>query len=101
MLGDWWADKLKGQTSSSIRFNIEQGIVNSAYIHNLTLYFNKQGYCTNSVDRLSTDFGTNITPNLVKKQYADKIEHRFNYRLTFWDLLLVIYVEYMIPFIKM
>ena len=70
MLGDWWADKIKGQTSPSIRFNIEQNIVNSAYIHNLTLYFNKQGYCSN------------ITPILVKKQYAEKIEHKFNYRLT-------------------
>jgi hypothetical protein len=54
MLGDWWGDKIKGQVSPSVRFNIEQGINNSAYIHNLTIYFNQLGYCST------------VTPTLVK-----------------------------------
>ena len=75
MLGDWWADKIKGQISPSIRFNIEQAINNTAYIHHLTLLFNELGYCSN------------ITPTLVKKSEAiidkrlDNTVTRFNYRL--------------------
>lgn len=76
LLGDWWADKIKGQVYSSIRFNIEQAISNAAYIHHLTLLFNELGYCSN------------LTPSLVKKSEAftekriDKTLARFNYRLS-------------------
>lgn len=73
MLGDWWADEIKGQISPSVRFNIEQGISNTAYIHSLTLYFHKLGYCSN------------ITPILVKKNDKEKIEERFNYKLTLFS----------------
>ena len=75
MLGDWWADEIKGQISPSVRFSVEQGINNVAYIHSLTLYFNKLGYCSN------------ITPRLVKKSdtgSARDLEDRFNYRLTLY-----------------
>ena len=69
MLGDFWADKIKGKSIDSIRFNIEQSISNTAYIHYLTLLFYKWGYCHRPL------------PTLVKK--SDKIiENRFNYRLT-------------------
>lgn len=61
MLGDWWANKIKGQISYSVRFNIEQGINNAAYIHNLTLYFNMQVYCSN------------VTPCLLNKYHIGKI----------------------------
>ena len=76
MLGDWWADKIKSQVSPSIRFNIEQAIKNSAYIHHLNLLLFQLGYCSN------------ITPLLVKKSESEddkrlnKLEIRFNYRLT-------------------
>ena len=70
MLGDWWADKIKGQISDSVRFNIEQGINNAAYIHSLTIYLNKLGYCSNA------------TPTLVKKYHKGDIEDKFNYRLS-------------------
>jgi len=80
MLGDWWADKIKGQLSPSVRFNLEQGINNTAYIHNLTLYFNKLGYCSN------------ITPILVKKQDKEKIEDRFNYRLTLFTFTSLMWI---------
>lgn len=57
MLGDWWLrrDNIKGQVSPSIRFSIEQGIRNSAYIHHLNFLIYQLGYCSN------------ITPILVKK----------------------------------
>lgn len=54
---------------------MEQGINNTAYIHNLTLYLNKLGYFSN------------ITPHLVKKSYKDserELEYIFNYRLTLY-----------------
>lgn len=83
MLGDWWADKIKGQTSPSVRFSIEQGINNTAYIHSLTLYFYKLGYCSN------------ITPHLVKKSDKDsarELEDRFNYRLTLYTFTSLLWI---------
>lgn len=82
MLGDWCADKIKGQVCPSVRFNIEQAISNSAYIHNLTLYFNNKGYCSN------------ITPVLVKKHdnINRSIETRFNYRLTLFTFTSLLWI---------
>ncbi len=76
MLGDWWGDKIKGQISPSIRFNLEQGINNSAYIHHINLLLYNLGYCSS------------ITPKLVIKSKStqdkrlNKLEIRSNYRLT-------------------
>jgi hypothetical protein len=69
MLGDFWADSIPGKIYNSTRVQIEQSIINSAYIHHLTLYFYKLGYCSKPV------------PVLVKKQH-ENIENTFNYRLT-------------------
>ena len=83
MLGDWWADQIKGQVYPSVRFSIEQGINNTAYIHSLTLYFYKQGYCSN------------ITPRLVKKSdkgNAKELEDRFNYRLTLYTFTSLLWI---------
>ena len=80
MLGDWWADKIKSQTSPSVRFNIEQGINNTAYIHSLNLHFNKLGYCSN------------VTPSLVKKYDRDQNEDRFNYRLTLFTFTSLLWI---------
>ncbi len=86
MLGDWWADKIKGQVSPSIRFNIEQAISNAAYIHHLTLLFNELGYCSS------------ITPSLVKKSEAlidkttDKAVERFNYRLSLFTFTSLVWI---------
>ena len=75
MLGDLWADKIPGKSMTSTRFHIEQSITNAAYIHSLTYYFYKLGYCARPV------------PALVKKSGIQNItssqpEDRFNYRLT-------------------
>ena len=76
MLGDWWDNKIKGQQMDSVRFCIEQGVKNSAYIHHLNLLLHDLGYCSN------------VTPKLVVKSEAivDKREDpavtRYNYRLT-------------------
>ena len=83
MLGDWLADEIKGQISPSVRFSVEQGINNVAYIHSLTLYFNKLGYCSN------------ITPRLVKKSdtgSARDLEDRFNYRLTLYTFTSLLWI---------
>jgi len=69
MLGDFWADLIPGKTLNSVRFQIEQSIINTAYIHYLTLYFYHLGYCARPI------------PVLVKKQHKN-IENSFNYRLT-------------------
>lgn len=69
MLGDFWADKIPGKPLNSVRFNIEQSISNTAYIHYLTLLFYNLGYCPRPV------------PTLIVK--SDSIvEKRFNYKLT-------------------
>jgi len=76
MLGDWWADEIKAQALPSVRFNIEQSVKNSAYIHNLSLLLFEYGYCSS------------LVPRLVKKsegindKRVDKSVTRFNYRLT-------------------
>lgn len=69
LLGDFGADKISGRILDSIRIQVEQSIKNSAYIHYLSLYFYKLGYCAKPV------------PILIKK--IDKnLENRFFYRLT-------------------
>ena len=52
MLGDFWADKIPGKQLDSIRFNIEQGISNSAYIHHINLLFYNLGYCARPIPTL-------------------------------------------------
>jgi ubiquinol-cytochrome c reductase cytochrome b subunit len=71
MLGDFWAEKIPGKALNSTRIQIEQSIINSAYIHYLTLYFYNLGYCARPVPVLVTKFNKNL---VEKKQ--------FNYRLT-------------------
>lgn len=80
MLGDWWGDKIKGQISPSVRFNIEQSLNNTAYIHSLTLYLNEMGYCSN------------ITPVLVKKDDKGDIRNRFNYSLTLFTFTSLLWI---------
>lgn len=79
MLGDVWADEIKGQILNSVRFSIEQSVNNSAYIHALSILMYNFGYCSS------------FTPKLVKKscpkdgvndKRKDKSVSRFNYRLT-------------------
>lgn len=76
MLGDWWADEIKGQILPSVRFNIEQSVTNSAYIHKLSILLFELGYCSS------------FTPKLIKKSEGvndkrlDVTVTRFNYRLT-------------------
>ena len=96
MLGDFWADSIPGKSINSTRFQIEQGIVNSAYIHYLSLYFYKLGYCARPVPILvkkskfltynSSFYATAIINNSPIEglcgDVEDKIENRFNYRLT-------------------
>lgn len=59
-----------------MRFSLEQGVKNSAYIHHLNIMLHELGYCST------------VTPKLVKKSEALKDKRlytsltRFNYRLT-------------------
>ena len=79
MLGDFWADKIPGKQIPGIRFNIEQSIRHTAYIHQLTLLFYKLGYCARPI------------PTLVQK--SDKvIENRFNYRLSLFTFTNFIWI---------
>lgn len=95
MLGDLWAEKIPGQTLDSTRIKIEQSIINSAYIHYLTLYFYNLGYCAKPVPVLvikkpkilpllaasqSLPTATEIGLKAIGRQEA--VEKRFNYRLT-------------------
>jgi len=86
MLGDWWGHKLNTQSGHTVRFHIEQGIKNAAYIHYLTDLFNNWGYCSC------------IVPKLVKKSdsndynllYEPKM--RFNYRLTLFTFSSLVWI---------
>ena len=76
LLGDWWGNKIKGTPRDSVRFSLEQGVKNSAYIHHLNLLLHELGYCST------------VTPKLVVKSEAIKDKRldptltRYNYRLT-------------------
>jgi len=76
ILGDWWADSIKGIILPSVRFNIEQCVKNSAYIHNLSMLMFELGYCSSFI------------PKLVKKSEGindkrkDNSVTRYNYKLT-------------------
>lgn len=77
----------------SVRFCLEQGIKNSAYIHHLNVLLYELGYCSN------------ITPKLVEKfeskydKRSDSSITRFNYRLTTFSFtnLLWIYDSFVRP----
>jgi hypothetical protein len=73
LLGDFRADKIPGNYLNSVRFNIEQSISNTAYIHYLSLLFYKLGYCPRPVPTL-----------IVKAPFLEvnRIENRFNYKLS-------------------
>jgi hypothetical protein len=74
MLGDFWADKIPGKALSSVRFNIEQSISNTAYIHYLSLLFYNLGYCSRPVPTLIVkspaalgDFNLTSSPACIKQ----------------------------------
>ena len=98
MLGDFWADSIKGNTLNSVRFNIEQSISNTAYIHYLALTFYRLGYCPRPVPTLieksisksyTTIQSTPASYNIVGVHTHQRsgispegIDKRFNYKLT-------------------
>ncbi len=55
MLGDWWGNKIKGKQMDSVRFCVEQSVINSAYIHHLNILLYNLGYCST------------VTPKLIVK----------------------------------
>ena len=84
MLGDFWADNIPGKLVNSTRFQVEQGIINSAYIHYLTLYFYNLGYCSRPMPFLvkKTKFNSSLkTSNNTIENLKDN-KDIFNYRLT-------------------
>lgn len=101
LLGDFWGDTIPGKLLNSSRFQIEQSISNAAYIHYLTLYFYKLGYCARPIPVLvkKTVPSYNIIASCAssgsctctsssynaKKNKANIIEKRFNYRLTLFS----------------
>lgn len=86
MLGDWWGDKMNNQLGCSVRFNIEQSVSNSAYIHHLTNLFFNLGYCSLVVPKLvKKSEGMNDKRSVI---YTD----RFNYRLTLFTFTSLVWV---------
>ena len=98
MLGDFWADKIPGKALSSVRFNIEQSISNTAYIHYLSLLLYNLGYCSRPVPTLIVkspaalgDFNLTSSRSLaeargkggqIQTEWESRVEKRFNYKLT-------------------
>jgi hypothetical protein len=77
MLGDWWGDKIKGQSGNSVRFNIEQSISNSAYIHHVTRLFYNWGYCSQVIPKF-----VKKTESREKDERLNILAERYNYRLS-------------------
>jgi hypothetical protein len=72
MLGDFWANEIKGNLLPSVRFSIEQSVKNSAYIHFLSLQLFELGYCSS------------FAPKLIKKSRINGVLE-LNYRLTLFS----------------
>jgi len=79
ILGDWWGDKLSNESGFSIRFNIEQSVSNSAYIHHLTNLFFNWGYSSYLIPKLVKKYD-------IKEDKGSNLDFpsRFNYRLTLY-----------------
>lgn len=77
MLGDWWADKLIYSSGSSVRFHLEQAVVNLAYIDHLTYLLFNWGYCSKLIPKL-------VKKSKIKRDKLINNEDRFNYRLTLY-----------------
>lgn len=71
---------------NSVRFSLEQGVKNSAYIHHLNIFLHELGYCSN------------LTPKLVVKSEStvdkrlDPSSTRYNYRLTTYSFTSLLWV---------
>ncbi len=85
MLGDWWSHLISGKNGPSVRFQLEQSVSNSTYIHNLAIHLHKLGYSASFV------------PKLVKKSEVklnkENIDNRFNYRLTLFTFTSFIWIH--------
>lgn len=88
MLSDWWADRVNNASGYSIRFNIEQSIYNSAYIHHLTYLFFNWGYCSSVISKLVKKLYKNFVENGDINAYIN----RFNYRLTLFTFTSFIWI---------
>jgi len=86
MLGDWWGDKLNNRFGFSVRFNVEQAVSNSAYIHHLTQLFNNWGYSSYIVPKLIKKYDSNHDKNINLKI------DRFNYRLTLYTFSSLVWI---------
>ena len=85
MLGDWWADKLNNQSGFSVRFNVEQSVSNSAYIHHLTNLFFNWGYSSYIIPKL-------VKKSDIKQDKQSNFPFRFNYRLTLYTFSSLIWI---------
>lgn len=76
LLGDWWGNKIPGAQMNSVRFNLEQSVKNSAYIHHINLQLYELGYCSTETPKLV------VKSEALKDKRLDPTELRHNYRLT-------------------
>ena len=86
MLGDWWSHKIPSRDGMSVRFQIEQAVSNTAYIHHLALYFYEKGYCASFLPKLIKKH-----ENLLDKR-ANTID-RFNFRITLFTYSNLVWIH--------
>lgn len=91
MIGDWWGDKIKGNQIDSVRFNVEQSVKNSAYIHHLNILLHEWGYCSTVTPKLviKSKFYTAAKDKLLKNE-EDIV--RYNYRLTTYSFTSLLWI---------
>lgn len=77
----------KQKVNDSVRFSIEQGVRNSAYIHNLNLILYELGYCSNIIPKLFAKSESNNDKRL------DSTLTRFNYRLTTFSFTNLLWIN--------
>lgn len=88
LLGDFWAHLVPSRYGSSVRFQLEQSINNSAYIHSLNLNLYNLGYCASFVPKLVKKSES----KLLLRSRSDNTVDRFNYRLTLFTFTSFIWI---------
>lgn len=86
MLGDFWADKIPGKQLNSIRFNLEQSISNSAYIHHINYLFYNLGYCAQPTPILIKKYDKPTNPEWESRN------NRFNYKLSLFTFTSFVWI---------
>lgn len=93
MLGDFWSNKISGKVLPSVRFSIEQSIINSGYIFHLWRTFGDMGYLGLQEPLLYLKAANKkaLKTNVYSKPM--EVASQFNYRLSLFTFTSLVWIH--------